>query len=240
MNKKYSDTLHSLQHGEIHLQGEFLWGSNYTFLVVVRNKEKKIPAVYKPTHGVRPLWDFHEESLAYREVAAFLVSDAIGWDLVPPTVYRKDAPLGPGSLQFFIEHDPDFHYYNLPEEYIERLHTTVLFDTLINNADRKASHVIFDENDHLWLIDHGICFHEEYKLRTVVWDFAGMLLFEPYISDIKLLLKNLSMNSPSSKLFNNMLSYLSQNEIQALIHRANAILRQGQFPLPDPDRRNFP
>jgi streptogramin lyase len=117
--------------------------------------------------------DFPRASLARREVAAYLVSEALGWRLVPPTVYRKDGPIGSGSLQLFIEHDPGYHYFTFSDADRQRLHPVAIFDLLINNADRKGSHLLLDPDGHLWLIDHGLCFHREDKLRTVIWDFAG-------------------------------------------------------------------
>ena len=177
--------LNLLQHGEITIKGEFVWGSNYTFLAEVSQNGDKILSVYKPSRGERPLWDFPPASLARREAAAYLVSEALGWELVPPTVYRKKAPIGPGSLQLFIEHDPELHYFNLTWTTARGLRPVVLFDLLVNNADRKGSHLLFDNNHHLWLIDHGICFHAEDKLRTVIWDFAGEPIPENLLADLR-------------------------------------------------------
>ncbi len=140
--------------------------------------------MYKPTRGERPLWDFPPASLAGREVAAYLVSEALGWRLVPPTIYRKKGPLGPGSLQAFVEHDPEYHYFTFNESDRQRLRPVALFDLLINNADRKGSHVLLDEQDHMWLIDHGVCFHVEDKIRTVIWDFAGEPFPDALCSDL--------------------------------------------------------
>jgi uncharacterized repeat protein (TIGR03843 family) len=132
----------TLEKGEISLQGQFLLGSNYTFLVTVHHDGQEFPAVYKPTRGEQPLWDFPEASLARREVAAYLVSEALGFGLVPLTVLR-DGPLGPGSLQQFIEYNPNYHYFNFKPADRQLLRPVVLFDLLINNADRKGSHVFF-------------------------------------------------------------------------------------------------
>ncbi len=107
--------------------------------------------------------------------------------MVPETIYRRRAPVGPGSLQRFIEHNPEYHYFNFNEEDHQRLRPVALFDLVINNADRKGGHILFDESGHIWLIDHGICFHVEDKLRTVVWDFAG----EPIPQDLKAVLEKL-------------------------------------------------
>ena len=174
-----------LSTGTLELKGQFVWGSNYTFLVEIQHEDQKIPAVYKPTQGERPLWDFPAASLARREAAAFVVSDALEWELVPPTVYREDAPLGPGSLQVFIEHDPEYHYFNFSEEDKQRLRPAALFDLLVNNADRKGSHVLLDKDEHVWLIDHGICFHVDDKLRTVIWDFAGETFPGELVKDLQ-------------------------------------------------------
>lgn len=108
------------------MEGEFVWGSNYTFLVSVEYQEKTRQAVYKPTRGERPLWDFPRASLAHREAAAFLVSESLGWGLVPATVFRKDGPAGAGSLQLFVEHDPEYHYFSFSDEDRQRLRSTVL------------------------------------------------------------------------------------------------------------------
>jgi len=106
----------ALQTAPLALKGEFVWGSNHTFLVETPSANGAFLAVYKPTRGERPLWDFPEASLARREAAAFIVSQALGWALVPPTVYRPDGPFGAGSLQLFIDHDPEYHYFNLRKQ----------------------------------------------------------------------------------------------------------------------------
>jgi len=229
--------LNVLQYGEVTIKGEFVWGSNYTFLAEVSQNGDMVLSVYKPSRGERPLWDFPPASLARREAAAYLVSEALGWELVPPTVYRKNAPIGPGSLQLFIDHDPELHYFNLSETDHQRLRPVVLFDLLINNADRKGSHLLFDNNHHLWLIDHGICFHAEDKLRTVIWDFAGEPIPEMLSDD----LRNFHhMLEPTNKLFKELRALLSPLEIKALAERANHLLSLRQFPQPDTEQRSFP
>jgi len=238
--------LTTLQRGKIVVQGEFLWGSNYTFLVKVEHASSSIAAVYKPTRGERPLWDFPTATLARREVAAYLLSEALEWQLVPPTIYRKKGPMGPGSLQFFIDHDPDAHYFNFPETIRQRLRPVVLFDILINNADRKGSHILVAKDDHLWLIDHGICFHVEDKLRTVIWDFVGEPIPENLCADISNLRKKLY--SPENDLetniqpdlFSMLQEQLSQDEIQAIAARAETLITANIFPPPNPYRRPYP
>lgn len=234
---KNSTVLQVLQSGEITIKGKFVWGSNYTFLAEVCEQADVIQSVYKPSRGEQPLWDFPPASLARREAAAYLVSEALGWELVPPTVYRNKAPIGPGSLQLFIEHDPELHYFNLSEADRQRLRPVVLFDLLINNADRKGSHLLFDHRNHLWLIDHGICFHAEDKLRTVIWDFAGEPIPEKLLDDLRKFYQSLT---PDSDLYKQLQELLSIKEIDALAKRAEKLIALGKFPQPNPDERSFP
>jgi hypothetical protein len=230
-----------LNRGKPDLQGEFVWGSNYTFLVNVEHEGKVLPAVYKPTRGERPLWDFPVATLARREVAAYLVSRALGWDLVPPTTYRKKGPLGPGSLQVFIQHDPDYHYFNFSEEDQQRLRPAVLFDVLINNADRKGSHILIDPDDHIWLIDHGVCFHTEEKLRTVVWDFSGEPIPEDLCKNLEAFWKKLfKPGGEPTEFALELQKYISADEVEALAERAKQLVEKNSFPPPNPYRRPYP
>ena len=155
------------------MKGQFLFGSNYSFLVSLEYNGNQLEAIYKPGKGQMPLWDFPSESLADREVAAYIICEALGWNLVPPTVIRHNADFGKGSVQLFIPHDPDQNYFTFSKKMKERLIPVALFDLVINNADRKGSHILMDERKEMWLIDHGLCFHTEPKLRTVIWDFSG-------------------------------------------------------------------
>jgi uncharacterized repeat protein (TIGR03843 family) len=238
MTKPGDATLTILQKGEITVKGEFLWGSNYTFLVEVEHEGVSLQAVYKPTRGERPLWDFPAATLAKREVAAYLLSQAIGWGLVPPTAYVRKGPAGPGSLQLFIEHDPEYHYFNFSESDRQRLRPVVLFDILINNADRKGSHILLGPDQHMWLIDHGICFHIEEKLRTVIWDFAGEPLPSELCTDITLLIQGLRQEN--SQVQADIRKYLNGDEVKALIERADRLLATGHFPNPHTSRRFQP
>ena len=164
----------ALQCGEYELKGQFILGSNYTFLVNVHYEDGVYPAVYKPSRGEQPLWDFPENTLASREVAAYLVSEALGFNIVPFTTLRDDGPHGRWFLQQYIDYDPDYHYFNFTDEDRQLLRPLALFDLLVNNADRKGGHIFFERKTHqLYAIDHGICFHEDDKLRTVLWDFGG-------------------------------------------------------------------
>ncbi|MCU0489875.1 MAG: SCO1664 family protein [Anaerolineales bacterium] len=229
--------LHALEKGKLTLVGEFLWGSNYTFSVQIEHEDLSFQGVYKPTRGERPLWDFPRASLARREVAAYLVSEALNWRLVPPTVYRQQAPIGPGSLQLFVEHDPEYHYFNFKEADRQRLRPVALFDLLINNADRKGSHVLLDPNDHLWLIDHGLCFHREDKLRTVIWDFAGEAIPETLCVSLTHITETLK---PGSDLFIELRRYINGGEINALAERARRLIQTGTYPDPNLNRRPYP
>ncbi|MEW6716925.1 MAG: SCO1664 family protein [Chloroflexota bacterium] len=226
-----------LQNGGLSLKGEFRWGSNYTFLIQVNHNGQSFLAVYKPSLGERPLWDFPAHSLTKREVAAYLVSQALGWHLIPPTVYRLEAPHGPGSLQQFIQHDPQYHYFNFRPEHLLRLRPVALLDVLINNADRKGSHLILDPQDNLWAIDHGVCFHEDDKLRTVIWDFAGEPIPEEMMDDINSLCEQLERKS---SLLAALSDYLTPREISAILSRSKKLTETRQFPYPPSDRRAFP
>jgi uncharacterized repeat protein (TIGR03843 family) len=237
MDLSVNTILTALQKGDLVVKGEFLWGSNYTFLVEVHLSGQITPAVYKPVRGERPLWDFPAATLAGREVAAYLVSEALGWELVPPTILRSDGPAGPGSIQMFVQHNPEYHYFNFARKDQRRLRKPALFDCLINNADRKGSHILIDPDDHLWLIDHGLCFHVEYKLRTVIWDFAGEPFSDELCEGLRRLRKNLER---PSDLICELEKYLSSDEVDALAHRADRLLSAGRFPNPSPNRRVQP
>lgn len=221
----------ALQHGNYEVTGQFAFGSNYTFLVTVHHEDREYHAVYKPTRGEQPLWDFPENTLAGREVAAYLVSEHLGFHIVPFTTLREEGPFGAGSLQQMIEYDPEYHYFSFSDEDKRLLKPVVLFDLLCNNADRKGSHVFFEKDTHkLYAIDHGICFHEDNKLRTVLWDFSGQKIPEDLLaplSGIKSLLPSLE-------------PYLNSRELSALCARAESILKRGVFPRQPRDRRAMP
>ena len=232
MNTPTIDTIQAaLELGEYELKGQFMLGSNYTFFVEVHYEGVEYKAVYKPSKGEQPLWDFPDQTLALREVAAFQLSEALGFHIVPFTIYRQDGPHGPGSLQQYIDYDVEYHYFSFTAEDKQKLRPVVLFDLLANNADRKGSHVFFEDvTRKLFAIDHGLCFNEDDKLRTVVWDFAGQQIPDD-------LLAPLSKTDNWSALFE---SYLSPNEISALITRAKILCTTKIFPRPLEGRRLFP
>jgi len=237
MSSSSQNPLNILKQGEISITGEFLWGSNYTFAVEISCGDQTLEAVYKPTRGERPLWDFPRATLAHREVAAYLVSEALGWSFVPPTIFRKDGPIGPGSLQLHVDHDPEYNYFSFSSTDKERLRPVAIFDCLINNADRKGSHILFDQDGQLWLIDHGISFHQELKLRTVIWDFAGEPILDHLCSD---LVKFESKLHEGTQFRNQLDQYLLPQEIDALAKRNLDLISSKKFPDPHPNRRPYP
>jgi uncharacterized repeat protein (TIGR03843 family) len=222
-----------LRTGAIKMVGQVTWSSNYTFLTQLSGPDGEISAIYKPARGERPLWDFPGGSLAARETAAFHTSHTLGWNFVPPTVLREDGPAGPGSIQLFVDVDHERHYFNMSEEQKAHLKPVALFDLLINNADRKGGHVLLDTQDNIWLIDHGVCFHTDYKLRTVIWDFVDMPIPQDLLADLQELVDALTAESDTTDALQ---SLLSPAEIEALISRAKDLLRQQVFPGPGPGR----
>jgi uncharacterized repeat protein (TIGR03843 family) len=229
--------LTALQAGELTVTGQFMQSSNTTFLSRVSYQDLEFQAVYKPQKGETPLWDFPEGTLCKREVAAYTLSETLGWDLVPPTVFRQKAPLGSGALQVFVDNDPNQHYFSFDEKTRQRLKPTVLFDLMINNADRKGGHILLDQDHHLWLIDHGTCFHTEFKLRSVVWEFAGQEIPEPLLSNIQRLKQDLSNKATLKK---ELLLLLSESELLALKTRINILMQLKTFPFQDKNRRTIP
>jgi uncharacterized repeat protein (TIGR03843 family) len=233
---RLEDLLDLLLEGELQVHGLLPEGSNYTFLASVARAGRKALAVYKPTRGEQPLWDFPENTLALREVAAYVVSAALGWDFVPPTVYRQEGPHGPGSVQFYINTEPDCHYFNLSKADKGQLPQVALFDILINNADRKGGHILKDEAGKLWLIDHGICFNTQPKLRTVVWDYSGQPIPEPLLRDVSEFRRRLERGTDLVQALHTL---LADDEVAALRRRADRLLASKRFPEPGPGR-NYP
>ena len=218
-----------LANGEIELLGLMPNASNYTFLARCSSGEEEALAIYKPGAGEAPLWDFPEGTLHLREVAAWEVADALGWPSVPDTVLR-DGPHGPGSMQRFIDFDPEQHYFTLREHRVEDFRPIALFDALINNADRKGGHCLVDGADTIWLIDHGVCFNIEPKLRTVVWDFAGEPIDETALQDLQRLADD------RSGLRARLEGLLAEVELAALEQRLDTLISHGRLPEPGIER----
>ena len=207
------------------------WSSNGTFLVTVALAGVEHGAIYKPHRGERPLWDF-PEGLFLREVAAYELSAALGWSVVPETVLREDGPLGIGSLQWFVDADFEQHYFTLVEDpqWHDDLRRMAVFDLIANNADRKSGHCLVADG-RIWGIDNGLCFHVEPKLRTVIWDFGGQPIPDHLRSDAA----RLATNPPAT-----LAALLNDEEIDIMAGRAAAVARLATFPDPGPDRRPYP
>ena len=211
-----------LEHGEIDVEGRMPWSSNGTFLVSVAWEDVWTRAIYKPRRGERPLWDF-PAGLDRREVAAYELSELLGWDLVPHTVLR-DGPLGQGSVQRFVDADFEQHYFTLYEagRHHDRLRAMCAFDLLTNNTDRKSGHCLVSVGDQLFGIDHGLCFHEDFKLRTVIWEFAGEAIPTGLLDDVRRLCAD--GLSPALE------ELLRPVEQDALLVRAHDVLELATFP----------
>lgn len=233
-----SEVLELLAHGEMTLQGLVPWSSNYTFLVVVRAHNLQALAIYKPSRGERPLWDFPSQSLCRREVATYILSQHLGWPEIPPVVLRKGTH-GLGSVQLFVEADLEAHYFTMRDkpEYEEAFRRIALFDYAVNNADRKGGHVLQGAAGKVWAIDHGLTFHTEYKLRTVIWDYAGQDIPAGWLDDLRSLRDMIEGASPLHQALSRL---ISAAEIAALKQRLNDLLRHKTFPRPRKSWRNVP
>lgn len=240
MTLSTAEVIDRLAAAEVRPRGFLAGASNHTLLVQVGAAADGLHAVYKPRRGERPLWDFPTGTLCCREAAAYEVSTFLGWDLVPPTVMREDAPMGPGSLQQFVPHDPDRHYFALVED--DALHPELarmaVFDLLTNNADRKASHVLLADDGHLLGCDHGLTFHAEPKLRTVIWDLGGYPLEAGWRDDLGRLAAALA--SGEEGVGTRLLGLLSEHEVEALADRASVLRSMRTVPDIPPERRPYP
>jgi len=243
---------------ELTIEGRLPWSSNLTFLVSLEGTggdaatggdgggdgggdapggpdgaPDPVQAVYKPHRGEQSLWDF-PDGLYRREVAAYRLSEALGWGIVPPTVIRDDGPFGPGSLQLFIDSDYEQHYFTLLEEggREDELEVFCAFDVVANNADRKSGHVLYGSDGRLWGIDHGLCFHVQHKLRTVIWDFASDEVPPGIVADLERLV--------SDGLPDGLAELLSGAEAEAVLERASTLATTGWFPEPTGDRPPYP
>lgn len=230
-----------LASGELEILGRMPYSSNATFLVTIGDPgadTAPVQAIYKPARGERPLWDF-PSGLYQREVGAYLLSTALGWDLVPPTVER-DGPLGVGSVQAFVEADYAEHYFTLleREHHHDALRRLCVFDLLANSTDRKGGHVLVDADDHLWAIDNGLSLHAEFKLRTVIWDFATQPIPRPLVDDVCALLAG-GADARAAAALAELRSLLDPFERDALTARARAVVADGVFP-GDPTGRRWP
>ncbi len=184
--------------------------------------------IYKPASGERPLGDFPYGTLHHREVAAYEFSALLGWHLVPPTVVRE-GPRGEGSLQLFIQHDPEEHYFVLRQDPVlhDQLVRLAVFDLVANNADRKGGHILGDPHRRLWAIDNGLTFHQHEKLRTVIWDFAGAEAPPDLCADLQRALGGIEAGADVAT---SLLAHLTARERAALVARIEAFLRAPILP----------
>jgi uncharacterized repeat protein (TIGR03843 family) len=204
------------------------WGSNYTFLVTM-DVRQKLPmlGVYKPRRGEAPLWDFPDGTLYKREYAAFLLSEALGWQIVPPTVIRE-GPKGVGTVQLYVHHrQADADYFALRAQHAYEVQVLAVFDMIANNTDRKAAHCIRGEDGHIWGIDHGLTFHPHPKLRTVIWDFGGEPIPPALLPDIRRVCQELEARQGVACSLDDLLMPI---EIEALVGRMQYVLAHPEFP----------
>ena len=211
-----------LRRGEITVKGRMPDSSNATFLVSLALDGATTYAIYKPGRGERPLWDFPPE-LYRREIAAYRFSEALGWSVVPLTIFRE-GPFGDGSLQLFVDADFEQHYFTLMErsEQHERLKAICLFDLAANNADRKSGHCLLGPDGEVYAIDNGLCFHVEPKLRTVIWDFAGQPIPEPLLEDLA--------RFSAARLPEGLAELIAAPEQKALSVRIKRLVAERRFP----------
>ena len=223
--------LEILLRGEIAIVIRMPYSSNATYLVSVTLDDKSVQAIYKPMRGEKPLWDF-EPGLHRREVAAYRLSQAMGLCCVPITILR-DGPSGEGSLQLLIESNPDEHYFTIfeqREDLHDQFRAMCAFDIVANNTDRKSGHVLVDKNSHVWGIDHGVCFSEDFKLRTVIWEFGGEDITQQLLEKIKPLIETVPLE---------VATLLSAQEVVAISERAKWLVEGARFPV-DPSGRHYP
>ncbi len=222
--------------GELEVLGALPNSSNAALLVRCHTAQESCIAVYKPMRGEAPLWDFPDGTLHRREVAAFELARALGWPRIPPTILR-DGPYGPGSLQVFIEFDPQQHFFTMEVERAETFRLVALFDIAANNADRKGGHCLLDAAGEVWMIDHGVCFAVEPKLRTVIWTFID----EPIPPDAAIDLARVCEDlATGGDLATTLARSLDLDEVDAVRSRIERLLTAGRFPEPDPGERPFP
>ena len=232
-------TVPPLDAAPLRLYGRIATASNHTLLARLDVPDREVLAVYKPRAGERPLWDFPTGTLCVREVAAYEVDAFLGWGIVPPTVLRE-GPLGVGSVQLFVPHDPRTHYFTLieSEAHHEALARLAVLDLLLNNADRKASHVLLDAEGRIRGVDHGLTFHTDPKLRTVVWEVGGGPLRRGWRDDLRRLQG--ALGDPGGALAARLGDLLAVPEVRALARRAGALSRLEVLPDVDVRHRGYP
>lgn len=218
-----------LTEGSVKVEGRLVDASNATLFTEVELNGRSIRAIYKPISGERPLWDFQSGNLAFRERAAFLISEAMGLHLVPLTILR-DGPFGEGAFQLWIDIDESIDLALYFRETNDHLRSVALFDAVINNTDRKIGHLLPAQSGELYVCDHGVTFHEEDKLRTVLWQWSGEELRVSEIETLDLLLDSLMKEEIPE-----LLTLISDIEREALIMRIERLINHSCFPEPNPE-----
>jgi hypothetical protein len=212
--------------GQIDLEGRMLDASNVTLLGSIRTATLAGECVYKPVAGERPLWDFPDGTLAGREISAYLVSEATGWRIVPPTVLR-DGPFGPGMVQLWVDGDASVDLAAFVRRDLPALRRMAVFDAVINNADRKGGHIIPTTEGHVYGVDHGICFSVDPKLRTLLWRWAGKPLTAEAVQVLERLTEDLL-----GDLGEQLHEHLTRREVRRTQQRVAELLRTGRHPEP--------
>ena len=213
----------TLSIGDIKVIGRLIDASNATLMGEIVSSNSSIKVIYKPIAGEKPLWDFQDGNLAFREYCAFLVSELAGFNIVPATILR-DGPFGLGMVQQWIEIDKTVDVVEFGQSEDNQLRKLALFDSIINNTDRKYGHLLIDSDKKLFGCDHGVSFHSQNKLRTVIWQFAG----EKFTTEEMALLER-TREVDFNGVFEN---YLTDIEISAFSDRINTLIASGTFPLP--------
>ena len=224
--KGLEESLRLLGEGEIDLEGRLLDASNVTLLGTIRNAEFEGVCVYKPVAGERPLWDFPDGTLAGREISAYLVSAATGWDVVPPTTLRE-GPFGPGMVQLWIDGDESVDMPTFVRRDDAGLRRMAVFDAVVNNADRKGGHIIPTPEGHVYGVDHGVCFSVDPKLRTLLWRWAGKKLPDDAVAVLERLADDLR-----GDLGEQLHEHLTRREVRCTQQRVADLLRTGRHPEP--------
>jgi hypothetical protein len=215
--------------GALEPVGRLVDASNATLYCEVSDGGVSAACVYKPVQGERPLWDFPDGTLAGREVAAYLVSEATGWGIVPPTVMR-DGPFGTGMVQLWIDVDETVDVEQLVRTDHPALRRMAVYDAVVNNADRKGGHLLPVTDGHIFGCDHGVCFHEEGKLRTLLWGWRGMTFDDEEIDVLSGVRAQLE-----GPLGGKLEDLLTRREVQATRRRVDRLLTTRRFPQPNPD-----
>ena len=224
-----TDALHLLRHGEISIEGRLVDASNATLYGQLSCAGLVAPCVYKPIRGERPLWDFPDGTLAAREVAAYAVNAAAGWEVVPPTVLR-DGPFGRGMCQLWVDVDETVDLTVLARSDHPDLRQMAVFDAVVNNADRKGGHLLPTGDGHVYGVDHGVCFSVEDKLRTLLWGWRGLPLTDEALDTLARLRRALR-----AELGETLRPMLTRAEVRATIARVDRLLRTGAHPAPSGD-----